>query len=784
MKKIKNGLSFFTKVFLILGLLFSNLSGLSTVFAYALEDNFNVLVDNKDITINYLREIEDTDEVKVTVSENYTYLDGSNEIPINSEYYTTGLLLKESTGVTYSSSMLNSVLFDGLYELTVSLFNETKNEELGTVLYSKNFENDKGITYKVYLDYGTESQSEILPTDDVYEIDPHEKVTVVSNILAGGLNPTDVFVYDDVEYFASDLLNLNFIEEKDFDGLFFGEYTDELKVVVYDEEGNEVIFNDEINYLYGSYSLNSEIMNSVINCLDINDKYYFDESINSKDGILYVYPDKLTGYSVIDLFKIMEVATADSDINYIISNNSYDDLLKEYEKYVENSNAEDVLLPFDEYFANVIIDDTTKITVNNSGLSLTYRCVLVGDMNGDGIVTQDDLQVLINQIVELEDSNIENGDLSADEKLSVEDAMLLNQYINDIEQYIDVKNGDMEASLIVNSSDIVTGDLFDVDYVVSINEYFVSGVSGIFNYDDSMLELVNIKVNNDWIGNSNNGRFLYMGNTALTSDTVLNGNDIEVISKDYIVLTATFRALNSGETVISVNDSEFFDSNVYYNLETADIDVPVIINASDDNTLSSLTVAGQKIELKDGILDYEITVSSDVTSINVEAITNNIGAIIFSTTVPEELKVGENEITIVVMAENGDELIYKVKVIREEEKSENPTNMNYVQNQVVNDDNTEVTDDSKDEIVVNEDEDKDDEIVSDEEDSELSRIIIIILILLVIAGLIYLIFKDEDDDETKKANKELNKVKNNKDFSNTKAVNSDNKKLKNKKKED
>ena len=212
--------------------------------------------------------------------------------------------------------------------------------------------------------------------------------------------------------------------------------------------------------------------------------------------------------------------------------------------------------------------------------------------------------------------------------------------------------------------------------------------------------------------------------------------------------------------------------------------MPVIINASDDNTLSSLTVAGQKIELKDGILDYEITVSSDVTSINVEAITNNIGAIIFSTTVPEELKVGENEITIVVMAENGDELIYKVKVIREEEKSENPTNMNYVQNQVVNDDNTEVTDDSKDEIVVNEDEDKDDEIVSDEEDSELSRIIIIILILLVIAGLIYLIFKDEDDDETKKANKELNKVKNNKDFSNTKAVNSDNKKLKNKKKED
>ena len=44
MKKIGKKISYLTKVFLVLGLLFSNLSGLSVVFAYEDGDNFGMRV--------------------------------------------------------------------------------------------------------------------------------------------------------------------------------------------------------------------------------------------------------------------------------------------------------------------------------------------------------------------------------------------------------------------------------------------------------------------------------------------------------------------------------------------------------------------------------------------------------------------------------------------------------------------------------------------------------------------------------------------------------------------
>ena len=184
-----------------------------------------------------------------------------------------------------------------------------------------------------------------------------------------------------------------------------------------------------------------------------------------------------------------------------------------------------------------------------------------------------------------------------------------------------------------------------------------------------------------------------------------------------------------------------------------------MVNASSDNTLSSLTVAGNAISLVDGVMDYQVTVENETVSSVVEAITNNERASVSSIVAPEELTVGENKITITVVAENGDELIYTVTVIRKEAvKKENPTNMNYQ-----GDDDTVVPDDS-DDVVIKDIDDKDDDnktTVDDteEEEGKLSRIIIIILILLVIAGLIYLIFKDDEDEDTKKTNKEINKMK-------------------------
>ena len=121
---------------------------------------------------------------------------------------------------------------------------------------------------------------------------------------------------------------------------------------------------------------------------------------------------------------------------------------------------------------------------------------------------------------------------------------------------------------------------------------------------------------------------------------------------------------------------------------------------------------------------------------------------------------GENTITITVTAENGDIKVYTIKVIREESEKEETTQVNY--GNYYNNYEDSNDDEEENEVVVTnpvEDDEDEDDSSNKEEDSNLSRIIIIILILLVIAGLIYLIFKDEDDEETKKTNKDINRLK-------------------------
>ena len=252
---------------------------------------------------------------------------------------------------------------------------------------------------------------------------------------------------------------------------------------------------------------------------------------------------------------------------------------------------------------------------------------------------------------------------------------------------------------------------------------------------------------------------MYLGDEELTG--TMNERTQEYEEEEYTVLTLTFKAKKAGTSTVSISDNELFNSLEYYDASEMEVSTEVIVNASSDNTLSSLTVAGVEIQLEENVLDYVIEVDNDKTEALVEAITNNSTAKISSINAPLELVVGENEISITVVAENGDELVYTVKVIRKEApKEETATNMNYQNNDNDNNtpnDNTSKPDDNKS------DDNKNTE--PEEEDGKLSRIIIIILILLVIAGLIYLIFKDDqEDEEERKTNKEIDKLKKEKEF--------------------
>lgn len=755
MKKIEKKLSYFTKVFLVLSLLFSNLSGLSIVFAYETSDSLVLETEKNNIIIKYNDEIEDTANVRVEISENYTYLGGTTETPLTSTKSTDGASLKSTEGVTYVSKMLSNVIFDGTYNLNVSLYDEEDNE-IAISTYQKEITHDSGLAIKVY----DSSSNEIIKDEQgLYNIDGDVKIKY--NILPGSLDKNAEYVVTFADettanYTAEELIGYEFTLDRPLKEIIFGEYTDiinqEFKLV----DSEEIITaSGSVSFKYGDYTDNADALNEITTDLGLDNKYLF--SSNDKDGIMYVYPNKDEAYSVNDLFAILDKAVEETTIKYTISNDEIADLEANYQEYLASftKDSEEKPLTKEEYYKETFIDSSTMISLFTEDITITFKAILLGDMNDDLVINESDLEELTSQIIGKNESNLLNGDINFDSVLDIKDAINLYQaYKNNIWNIeLTEATSTTEKSLEVKSEDIISGDEFTVEYLLKVTEDKLNGLAGMVNYDKDSLELVDIKTDLNWIGSNHDGKFLYLGDEELTG--TIDENQ-EINPNEYVAITMTFKALKAGTSKISLTDNEMFGLDTIYTLDESDLSTEVTVNTSSDNTLSSLQVAGQDIELQEDVLEYQITVENDVTLPDVKALTNNVAASITAITAPEELAVGNNEIIITVMAENGNELIYKVIVTRKEApKEETPQQVTY--QEPTNDNNNDNTIDTP--TTPDDGKKDDDNKTTEEKDGKVSRIIIIILILLVIAGLIYLIFKDEDDDETKKANKDINKMK-------------------------
>lgn len=798
MKKLGKKFSFLTKIMLVIGLLISNLSSLSVVFAD--EVTMKVSVADDKLNIKYLGELADEVEtVRVDVYENYTYMDMTFEEEVINSYNLTDEELNMLTSSNEDeflivNSMLSSILFDGNYNALIKIVDTTdsENEEL---IDTYNFNVD--VLHKSGLEISVTDATTGLELDKLedgrYVVDyTSPKIKVTARVLAGGLNPTDIFSYDDQEYYAIDLLSLDFVTEKDFNDYLYGDYKLPVEVNLLNSSLEEVKYNDTIDLLYGKYDMNTSIINDALVDDEISLGDFYEFYGDTKDGIFYVLLNKSRNNTMLDLYKVANYLLEGQDnITYVLSNSEYDDVLDSYDEETSTISIE-------EYLEGILLDDTSMLSLINDGLTITYKAVILGDLNNDNELTNDDLLELINQVigkttVDIEKSNLYMDLEELDDVVDTLDVMYLDQVIKNDTWNLELvkEEATFVSRLDVVQEDIVSGDEFTVNYVLSASDYEVNGISGVLNFDKEMLELVSVKSDDEWLGNNNDGKFLYLNTEDL--------NELQSISVDsrvadnldeYVLITATFRALKSGTSSISIDDLEYFNQDTYYVLnEIEEISTLVVVNASDDNSLSSLNVAGKDITLLEDTLDYEITVSNDVTTAEINAVVSNVAASITSIVSPEELVEGENTITITVTSESGNEKVYTITVIREKsEETNNTTLVNYVQDDdgsyEENNDNEVVTPDKDDN---NNDDDNGDKNIEQEEDN-LSRIIIIILILLVIAGLIYLIFKDEDDEETKKANKEVNKLKKevkepSKNVSNKTSNSSKNKNNSNKKRE-
>lgn len=730
MKKIEKKCSKFTKLLIVFGMLFTNLSPLSIVFAESVNSDVTVSVNNDKLNVNYLGDIDATDEIRVSVNENYTYLDNTTENSQDASEVLHGYDFGPN-GVELDSALLSNVIFDGLYEVNVTLYNSTDKEKLGEVIFSKKIEHQSGLSYKVYDGTGV---TEIIPSSEgKYGVDG--EFIIKYKVLAGKISPSDVFKDETTGdfYTASQLLENEYSIVENKDGNLYGEYNVLFKVALTKSAGEateDFVLEDSVNVMYGEYSDNADLLNSSADSLLMNSKYIF--SGEDKDGKIFVLPTNQK-YLATDILDILDLAYINNDkVNYVISNSEYSDVMSATDE--------------------VYVDDETVVTITSGDLTITYKCVMLGDLNNDGIIDNADLKLLVEKIVNETEVN-DKTDVYKDDALNTFDAQSMAQVIENNSWDGDVADMDatFEPRLELVNEDIVSGDTFVVKYVLPIEQYNVSGIAGLVNYDKSLMELVNINVKNDFIGANNNGKFLYLGNSLDSSNS------------EYVMLELTFKALSSGNGTISVTDNELFNKDTYYNIQDMDVSTQVVINTSADNKLSSLKVAGQEIQLKSDVLEYRISVDNDVVTPNVEAITNNVAAKVTSIEAPEELVEGDNVIKVKVTAENGDELVYTIIVNRKAKESNDNNNStkpvsyqndNNVAEDTQEDINLPAIDDKKNDAI--KDNKKDDE----KKENNTSRIIIIILILLVIAGLIYLIFKDdEEDDDIKKANKDINKLK-------------------------
>lgn len=539
------------------------------------------------------------------------------------------------------------------------------------------------------------------------------KVDIVAKL--SGVEATEdyKFTFEGTEYSTEDLLNGVVVKSITFEGYLYGVFELEIAGTLTDPEGTATPYEMSYGIEHGTDADNDDVLSAV------NSDYIF------KEGVLTstVYDeDTLTG--------IVKEAFPNATVEF---------------------------------------EDNDLYLSDDHGVMAWYGIVTKGDVNGDGKINEEDLELLINQVLGLEEVN-ENSDVNGDGEVNDLDTAYLKLML-ETGYTGDVTEGDaaINAKFDEFSGPVKVGDEFTLDYIVTLSEYTINGISGLVKYDKNLLELVSASTKVFNLGDMNEDKFLYLGDYLELDIEPVEDEEGNIIfdedgspklifnDTDYVVVSLTFKALAAGDATVSMDEVKYFEFDEYYapDGETS-IDVTIEDEEQEESPFESITVSGYDVDLS----TYELTVPNDVTTLDLEYILANDGYSVTSVLAPEELAEGENTIVITLTDENGEEKTYTIKVTREakeeEKKEETVAPVSYTEPTY---DNNDDNDDDEKVAPVTDDND-DNEEIKDEDNGKLSRVIIIILILLAIAGLIYLIFKDDkDDEETKKANRDIDKLK-------------------------
>lgn len=215
-------------------------------------------------------------------------------------------------------------------------------------------------------------------------------------------------------------------------------------------------------------------------------------------------------------------------------------------------------------------------------------------------------------------------------------------------------------------SSVYVGDTVTINVSLSSSskigawEYFIS-------YDDSVLS--------------------YSSTTAESAQHVINSSDSGRTSVNY---SWTFKATSAGSASFSISgiDAYAFDDDSSISVSGSTSTTINVVKPSsggsnggsnggsgntpsnsykysDDNSLSSLVIEGFNIDFDSNVTEYSVSVPNDTKKVKIGATANDGNASV-SGIGDYDVKEGDNEIKIVVTAENGDTKTYKVNVIVKE----------------------------------------------------------------------------------------------------------------------
>lgn len=636
MKKITK----ISKIFLVLTMIFSQLSSVVTVLAdeitsKPLDASLAAVTDEElgyveKYTLTYKSEKQDYDEEKeytIELESSFEYLNGTIENGTDVVVTKTGSELNNEV----NSSDLDpiSTYYNGVYNLKITV------KDNAAVIY------EESIPYVVNTVksglVGTLNNGEVEPTNETlgivstgeYTVNEEKEYTQNLMIVPGNLSPDSNYKVTIGE--NEMLMTGEDIAQSTFDGSKInttsslgGLYNTNDIITIEELDNNDVVINT-IDYTYDAsinYDKNNDEALSELTGLSLNNGYLYEEAIG------YNNSDSVTS--------IKEIV--DSLVNTDIELSIYD----------ENNTLLDLT---NEEVLNSQLKNNYRV-VFTRGTEVTYTVVVTGDNTSDNNFDSDDMKVTMNDYLEgnkVLSMDVVKGEDDEEGLLTFEDIMRLNTELNPATS-VDVN---INLGLVYDGlpKEIYVGDTFKLNVLVKSENAsdYINGINALVTTGNN-LKLTNVTYNSNLIG------------TFKDNNLVAAGTDLK---NEEVLLTLEFTTIKEGKDSITLSGSIAKNENIeeFENLTT---EVNVIRKISSNNNLSSLkaSVGTFDIAFDKDVTVYTLTVPYDTESVilsgSLEDITSTVDGLI-------EYKLTDDKTTanITVVAEDGTIKVYTVYIIKE-----------------------------------------------------------------------------------------------------------------------